>query len=55
MMMLLVTHELGFARGTDDRICFFHEGCILEEGTPGQIFDDPKTDECRKFISALLE
>ena len=55
MTMLLVTHELGFAKRTADRICFFHEGRILEEGPPEQIFDDPKTEECRKFVGALLE
>ena len=39
MTMMVVTHEMGFAREVADRMCFFHEGGILEEGPPAQIFE----------------
>ncbi len=54
MTMLVVTHEMGFAREVADRMCFFHHGVILEEGTPEQIFSDPRTEETRSFIQAVL-
>ena len=54
MTMLVVTHEMGFAREVADRMCFFHHGVILEEGPPDQIFFDPRTEEARTFIQAVL-
>jgi len=54
MPMMVVTHEMGFAREVSDRMAFFHEGKILEEGPPEQIFGDTRHPETRKFIDAVL-
>jgi len=53
MTMIIVTHELGFAEKSADRICFFYNGKILEEGIPKQIIEDPKSLEAKKFFHAL--
>ncbi len=52
--MIVVTHEMGFAREVADRMAFFHEGALLEEGTPDQIFDDTRFPETRRFLDAVL-
>ena len=54
MTMMVVTHEMGFAREVADRMCFFHEGVILEEGPPAQIVTSPRCPETRKFLDAVL-
>ena len=54
MTMMVVTHEMGFAREVADRMCFFHEGRILEEGTPAQIVGEPQHPETRTFLDAVL-
>jgi ABC-type polar amino acid transport system ATPase subunit len=54
MTMMVVTHEMGFAREVANRMCFFHEGVILEEGTPDQIFDETRLPETKKFLDAVL-
>jgi polar amino acid transport system ATP-binding protein len=54
MPMMVVTHEMGFAREVADRMCFFHEGVILEEGPPDQIFNHTQHDETRSFLDAIL-
>jgi ABC-type polar amino acid transport system ATPase subunit len=54
MPMMVVTHEMGFAREVSDRMAFFHEGRILEEGPPDQIFHDTQNPETRKFLDAVL-
>jgi ABC-type polar amino acid transport system ATPase subunit len=54
MTMMIVTHEMGFAREVANRMMFFHEGMILEEGTPTEIFDHTKYPETRKFLDAVL-
>ena len=54
LTMLMVTHQMGFAREISDRICFFYEGKIAEEGTPQQIFEDPQNERTRQFLSAVL-
>jgi polar amino acid transport system ATP-binding protein len=54
MPMMVVTHEMGFAREVADRMLFFHEGVILEQGTPEQIFGATKSPETRKFLDAVL-
>jgi polar amino acid transport system ATP-binding protein len=54
MTMLLVTHEMGFARRLAGRVIFMHDGRIHETGTPEQIFGDPGTPELRQFISKTL-
>jgi ABC-type polar amino acid transport system ATPase subunit len=52
--MIVVTHEMGFAREVADRMAFFHEGALLEEGTPEQIFQDTRFPETRRFLDAVL-
>jgi polar amino acid transport system ATP-binding protein len=54
MTMMVVTHEMGFAREVADRMCFFHEGRILEEGTPEQMVGSPRHPETRTFLDAVL-
>jgi ABC-type polar amino acid transport system ATPase subunit len=54
MTMMVVTHEMGFAREVANRMCFFHDGVVLEEGTPEQIFDHTRFPETRKFLDAVL-
>ena len=54
MTILIVTHEMGFARRVSDRVLFIDEGQILEEGTPEELFDDPKTPRCRDFLNKVL-
>ncbi|HEX9124242.1 MAG TPA: amino acid ABC transporter ATP-binding protein [Actinomycetota bacterium] len=54
MTMIVVTHEMGFAREAAHRLVFFHEGVILEEGTPDQIFEQTRFPETRKFLDAVL-
>ncbi|MFQ5974369.1 MAG: ectoine/hydroxyectoine ABC transporter ATP-binding protein EhuA [Alphaproteobacteria bacterium] len=53
--MLIVTHEMGFAREVADRVCFFYEGRIAEQGPPSQIFSEPKNPRTREFLKAVLE
>lgn len=52
--MVVVTHEMGFAREVANRLCFFHEGVILEQGTPEQMFDSPQRPETRRFLEAVI-
>lgn len=54
MTMLVVTHEMGFARAVADRMYFFDEGMVVESGTPDQIFSDPKEDRTKLFLSQIL-
>ena len=54
MPMMVVTHEMGFAREVADRMCFFHEGVILEEGPPAQMFGSTKFAGDRRFLDAVL-
>ncbi|OWJ77791.1 ABC transporter ATP-binding protein [Haematobacter missouriensis] len=53
--MVLVTHEMGFAREISDRVLFLHQGRIEEEGPPARIFDAPKSDRCRAFLGSVLK
>ena len=55
MTMVLVTHEMGFARRTADTLVFMHRGRIWEKGPPRQLFAAPKTPELESFISAVLD
>jgi octopine/nopaline transport system ATP-binding protein len=52
--MLIVTHEMGFARDVSSRALFLHQGRIEEEGPPSQVFDDPVSDRCRQFVTSHL-
>jgi polar amino acid transport system ATP-binding protein len=54
MTMVIVTHEMGFAREVADQILFMHEGNILEKGTPDQIFENPKEERTREFFGSQL-
>jgi general L-amino acid transport system ATP-binding protein len=55
MTMLVVTHEMGFARGVADRMLFFDDGLIVERGTPDDIFSNPKEDRTKLFLSQILQ
>jgi polar amino acid transport system ATP-binding protein len=52
--MLVVSHEMGFARAVADRVIFMDEGKIIEEGTPDQIFDNPQSERTKLFLSKIL-
>jgi polar amino acid transport system ATP-binding protein len=54
MTMVIVTHEMGFARQVADRVLFIDEGRILEEGPPADIFDRPQEERTRRFLSKVL-
>ncbi len=54
MTMVVVTHEMGFAREVDNRVFFMDGGGILEEGTPEQIFDHPQEERTKAFLSKVL-
>lgn len=54
MTMLVVTHEMGFARAVADRMFFFDEGQIVEGGTPEEIFKNPKEERTKAFLSQIL-
>jgi polar amino acid transport system ATP-binding protein len=53
MTMLVVTHEMGFARRVADRVVFMDEGLIVEEGDPAQVLDDPHHDRTRQFLQLV--
>ena len=55
LTMLMVTHQMGFAREISDRVCFFYAGSIAEQGPPDQIFGEPKNERTRQFLSAVLD
>jgi polar amino acid transport system ATP-binding protein len=54
MTMIVVTHEMGFAREVGDRVVFMDDGQIVEEGTPQEIFTNPKQERTKLFISKIL-
>ena len=54
MTMLVVTHEMGFAREVADRVMFMDEGQIVEENKPGPFFDAPRSDRAKLFLSQIL-
>jgi len=54
MTMAVVTHEMGFAREVADRVIFMDSGMIVEEGTPDEIFSNPKNDRTKAFLSKVL-
>ena len=55
MTMVCVTHEMGFAREVADRVLFISDGVIAEEGTPEEIFDNPKSPRLRQFLGSILK
>jgi ABC-type polar amino acid transport system ATPase subunit len=52
--MVVVTHEMGFAREVADRVVFMNAGKIVEEGAPGEIFGNPKSDRLKEFLGSML-
>ena len=54
MTMVIVTHEMGFAREVGTRIIFMDEGVIAEQGTPAEVFDNPKNPRAKQFFDAVL-
>ena len=55
MTMLVVTHEIGFAREAASRVVFMDEGVIVEEGPPSQVIDDPREERTKRFLGLVLE
>ena len=55
MTMVVVTHEMGFARQVSDRVLFIDQGIIAEEGTPSEVFDHPKNERTKTFLAKVLE
>ena len=55
LTMLMVTHQMGFAREFADRVCFFHQGRIHEQGSPDALFNNPQEERTREFLSAVNE
>ena len=55
LTMLMVTHQMGFAKEISDRVCFFYEGKIAEQGPPDQLFGNPQNPRTQQFLSAVLD
>ena len=54
MTMVVVSHEMGFARRVAHRVLFMDEGMLVEEGTPEEIFDNPREERTLRFLSKVL-
>jgi polar amino acid transport system ATP-binding protein len=54
MTMVVVTHEMGFAREVGDRILFMDEGVIVEEAPPAQLFSNPQKERTKRFLEKVL-
>ncbi|MBG9816101.1 amino acid ABC transporter ATP-binding protein [Bacillus safensis] len=54
MTMVIVTHEMGFAKEVADRVVYMHEGRIVEEGIPSELFDSPREERTKLFLSSIL-
>jgi len=55
LTMLMVTHQMGFAKEFADRVCFFYQGKICEQGPPKEFFSAPENERTRQFLNAVLE
>ena len=55
LTMLMVTHQMGFAKDISDRVCFFFGGSIEEQGTPAKLFESPERERTQQFLNAVLE
>ena len=53
MTMIVVTHEMGFARDVADRVVFMDGGVIVEDGTPSEVFDHPKSERTKVFLGNI--
>ena len=54
MTMVVVTHEMDFARDVADRVVFMAQGAVVEEGTPAKLFTDPRSPRTRQFLHSVL-
>jgi polar amino acid transport system ATP-binding protein len=54
MTMVIVSHEMGFAREVSDRVLFMDEGLIVEEGSPHELFNNPRNPRTQSFLSKIL-
>jgi len=54
LTMMVVTHEMAFARDVSDRVVFMDQGVIAEQGRPGEIFTNPRSERLREFLSRFL-
>jgi polar amino acid transport system ATP-binding protein len=55
LTMLIVTHQMGFAKSISDRVCFFYNGAIEEQGPPAELFESPERERTQQFLNAVLE
>ncbi|MEM7287544.1 MAG: amino acid ABC transporter ATP-binding protein [Actinomycetota bacterium] len=55
LTMVLATHEMGFARDVANRVCFLHEGRVLEQAPPAQLFGDPQMERTQQFLARVIE
>ena len=55
LTMLMVTHQMGFAKDISDRVCFFYNGAIEEQGAPSKLFENPERERTQQFPNAVLE
>jgi polar amino acid transport system ATP-binding protein len=55
LTMIMVTHQMGFAKEISDRVCFFNEGKIFEQGSPEELFDNPQNERTKQFLHAVLD
>lgn len=55
MTMLLATHEMGFAREIADRVCFLHQGRILEDAPPDELFSNPREERTQQFLQRVVD
>lgn len=55
LTILLVTHEMQFAKEISDRVCFFDQGVIVEDGHPDQLFTNPQQERTKEFLSSFME
>ena len=55
MTMVVVTHEMGFARKVSDEVWFMADGYLLEKGSPDEVFDHPQNDRLKDFLNKILE
>ena len=53
--MLVVTHEMGFAREVSNKVMFLHEGRVEENGSPQQVFENPSSERFRQFLAGTLK
>jgi ABC-type polar amino acid transport system ATPase subunit len=55
MTMVVVTHEIGFAREVGDQVVFMDEGVVIEHGKPADVLDNPKEERTKRFLGLVLE